>query len=133
MTIFFANTFLRTLHIFCEWSAISVVRFCAIFCVICAKPKFLKMSEFFSGVNLWYFKCLLLLVECIWLKYKRSLPTEIKTTIKLSHQICHTALTLNELSQTLAFGFASTSPTNWYFLCRPRHIHFKNAMRLFLS
>ena len=31
----------------------------------------------------WYFKCWLLLVECIWLKYQRSMPNEIKTTLKL--------------------------------------------------
>ena len=63
------------------------------------------MSESLCGVKLWYYKVLLLLVECIWLKYQ-SLTTssrmhmteiskvytyaEIKTTLKLSHQIWDT-------------------------------------------
>ena len=38
-------------------------------------------------IDVWIFVwCWILLVECIWLKYQRSMLTEIKTTLKLSHQ-----------------------------------------------
>ena len=36
------------------------------------------------SVKTWYFKCWLLLVECIGLKYQRL--TKMRTTLKLSHQ-----------------------------------------------
>jgi len=44
------------------------------------------MYSLYRCMNLWHFKCWLRLFECIWLKYLTSMPTKIKTTLKLSHQ-----------------------------------------------
>ena len=53
-----------------------------------------------------------------------------KTTLKLSHQIC---------MQSRLLSVATPCPLvlphllNDAFFCRPRHIHFNNATRLFLA
>ena len=82
---------------------------------------FTRVSECLCGFKLWYFKCWLLLVECIWLKYQWDMPSEIKT-LKHNHRICIQPGLWNVAMQCQI--------TDTFF--RPRPIHFKSATRMFL-
>ena len=72
-----------------------------------------SFHRYLNPVKPWYFKCWRLLVECIWFKYPRSMPTEIKTTLKLSHQStlkCRNALafcSISKLTDTVGLEICS--------------------------
>ena len=131
--IFFAN--------FCAWSAIRFAYFflrnLKFFWVICAQRKFLRKTcyckltkiDSFRTLKILNgnFKSLLLLVECIRLKYQLFMSIEIKIPLKLSQQIFIQPRIWSVATSWLLILHRANS----ILFCRPRPIHLNNT-RLFL-